>query len=99
VVEAGRKVDGTCIGWDQDQRGAHGPATRSIADELGGYLAGRPSDADALVFTARWAGRHARRNCWSRRRRRWDSKPLPYYVNDPGAGPEGSAICSSFYPS
>jgi hypothetical protein len=29
---------------------------RSIADELGGYLAGRPNDADDLVFTAPLGG-------------------------------------------
>jgi hypothetical protein len=29
---------------------------RSIADELGGYLAGRPNDADALAFTAPLGG-------------------------------------------
>jgi hypothetical protein len=52
VVEAGPEVDGTCIGWGQDPRGAHGRLPRSIADELGGYLAGGPNDTHALVFTA-----------------------------------------------
>jgi hypothetical protein len=49
---AAPEVDGTCIRWGQDPRGAHGSAPRSIAEELGGYLAGGPNDAHALVFTA-----------------------------------------------
>ena len=77
MVEAGPEVDGTCIGWVKIHEARTVRLPRSIADELGGYLAGRPNDADALVFTARRAGRHARRNCWSRRRRRWDSSPAP----------------------
>ena len=51
VVEAGPEVDGTCIGWGKTHE-AHGSAPRSVADELGGYLAGGPNDAHALVFTA-----------------------------------------------
>jgi hypothetical protein len=41
---------------------------------------------------------HARRRCWSLRRRRWDSNPLPPWSGDRGHGQEGPATCDSFVP-
>jgi integrase len=53
VVEAAPEVDGH-LHWSgvktHEARTVRLP--RSIADELGGYLAGRPHDPEALVFTA-----------------------------------------------
>jgi integrase len=57
VVEAAPEVDGR-LHWGgvktHEARTVRLP--RSVANELGGYLAGRPRDAEALVFTAPLGG-------------------------------------------